>query len=93
MLYYSNINPICFCFYVFLFLFNFCVFNLFFIGQVRLTVLAYAGKDVVKGTDVVYSLRHQVLSESPDLLDLPLLSVDTVVCQNDCSGNARFYVR
>nr|XP_027218002.1 dyslexia-associated protein KIAA0319-like protein isoform X1 [Penaeus vannamei] len=56
-------------------------------GQVRLTVLAYAGKDVVKGTDVVYSLRHQVLSESPDLLDLPLLSVDTVVCQNDCSGH------
>ncbi|XP_047493120.1 dyslexia-associated protein KIAA0319-like protein isoform X2 [Penaeus chinensis] len=56
-------------------------------GQVRLTVLAYAGKDVVKGTDVVYSLRHQVLSESPDLLDLPLLSVDTVVCQNDCSDH------
>ncbi|XP_071547439.1 dyslexia-associated protein KIAA0319-like protein [Panulirus ornatus] len=56
-------------------------------GRVRLTFLANAGKEVVKGPQVVSMLRHQVMSESSELLDLPLLSVDTVVCQNNCSGH------
>lgn len=55
-------------------------------GRVRLTFLANAGKEVVKGPHVVSVLRHQVMSESSELLDLPLLFVDTVVCQNNCSG-------
>ncbi|KAK8746359.1 hypothetical protein OTU49_017374 [Cherax quadricarinatus] len=56
-------------------------------GHVTLTFLAYAGKEVVRGPDVVSTLRHQVMSESSELLDLPLLSVDTIVCQNNCSGH------
>lgn len=56
-------------------------------GHVRLTFLAYAGKNVVRGPEVVTLLRHQINSASSELLDLPLISVDTVVCQNNCSGH------
>lgn len=56
-------------------------------GRVSVTFVAYAGQEVVPGVEVVAILRHQVLADSSDLLDLPLISVDTVVCQNNCSGH------
>ncbi|KAK8381835.1 hypothetical protein O3P69_015097 [Scylla paramamosain] len=56
-------------------------------GQVSVTFVAQTGKDVVPGVEVVATLHHQVLLDSSELLDLPLLSVDTVVCQNNCSGH------
>ena len=51
-----------------------------------MTFVAQAGKKVMPGVEVVATLHRQVLLDSSDLLDLPLLSVDTVVCQNNCSG-------
>ncbi|XP_068202619.1 dyslexia-associated protein KIAA0319-like protein isoform X2 [Palaemon carinicauda] len=64
-----------------------CLTGLPYSGHVRLTFLAYAGKNIVRGPEVVTLLRHQINSESSELLDLPLISVDTVVCQNNCSGH------
>ena len=54
-----------------------------------MTFVAQSGEDVVPGVEVVATLRHQVLLDSSELLDLPLLSVDTVVCQNNCSGTCQ----
>ncbi|MPC49718.1 Dyslexia-associated protein KIAA0319-like protein [Portunus trituberculatus] len=59
-------------------------------GEVSVTFVAQSGKDVVPGVEVVATLRHQVLLDSSELLDLPLLSVDTVVCQNNCSGTCQY---
>ncbi|KAK4299125.1 hypothetical protein Pmani_028567 [Petrolisthes manimaculis] len=56
-------------------------------GRVSVTFLVYAGNEVMKGTRVVSLLRHHMLTDSSELLDLPLLSVDTIVCQNNCSGH------
>ncbi|KAK7084054.1 hypothetical protein SK128_004936 [Halocaridina rubra] len=56
-------------------------------GHVRLSFLVFAGENIVKGPEVVSLLRHQIISESSDILDLPLISIDTVVCQNNCSGH------
>ncbi|XP_076032032.1 dyslexia-associated protein KIAA0319-like protein [Oratosquilla oratoria] len=55
--------------------------------EIRLTFLAYSNGKIVSGPEVASSLRHQLNSDSSQLLDIPVLSVDTVICQNNCSGH------
>lgn len=68
------------------------IISVFPSGRVSVTFLVYAGNEVMKGTQVVSLLRHHMLTDSSELLDLPLLSVDNVVCQNNCSGNVDHYI-
>lgn len=58
-------------------------------GRVNLRFLAYTnnGNDAMSGPEVVRVLRKEVMAETSGILDIPLVSVDTTVCQNNCSGH------
>lgn len=44
-----------------------------------------AEKETLSGPIVVKTLRTK-LKQDPNLLDLPVAHIETVVCQNNCSG-------
>ena len=45
-------------------------------------------KDIMNGTKVVNELNSK-LTQGKDILNLELLELDTLVCQNDCSGHGK----
>lgn len=45
-------------------------------------------KSFKKGIDVLHNLRPKLYSQ-PDIFEYPVISIDTLVCQNNCSGHGR----
>ncbi|CAE1251480.1 Dyslexia-associated protein KIAA0319-like protein,Dyslexia-associated protein KIAA0319 [Acanthosepion pharaonis] len=41
-----------------------------------------------RGIDVLHNLRPKLYSQ-PDIFEYPVVSIDTLVCQNNCSGHGR----
>ena len=50
-------------------------------------LIGYKGDHVFKGTDLAFQLQQEVAADSNNkILDLKIIYVDTVICQNNCSG-------
>ncbi|KAL7646277.1 UNVERIFIED_CONTAM: hypothetical protein RMT77_003186 [Armadillidium vulgare] len=58
-------------------------------GEVSLIVLGIRNGKIIKGTTLVNELKEKTLTKhyQDQILNVPILRVQTVVCQNNCSGH------
>lgn len=64
--------------------------NILFLGEVSLIVLGIRNSKIIKGTTLVNELKEKTLTKhyQDQILNVPILRVQTVVCQNNCSGKS-----